>query len=198
MGGKTGWLEEKTKRLTERHWSFHKFAIKGWTVSRREVTQERSWQLALVHKTTNISLWVWTLKCFVPGKWKWHLGPFIQLKQGSCTLLEWAKWRTYSLGSRFLSKLLETWCSTWPYFVKKNYQKLQQQKRCSYSSCVFSCGSRCCISQCAANILQHAFCGQEPQPSITPHSTTSWLLLWHWKAAYAWLLVLFWAYKCLS
>lgn len=53
------------------------------------------------------------------GKWKWHLGPFIQLKQGSCTLLEWAKWRTYSLGSRFLSKLLETWCSTWPYFVKK-------------------------------------------------------------------------------
>lgn len=133
------------------------------------------------------------------------LRPFIQLKRGSCTLLEWHKWRTCSLGSRFLRNLLEAGFSTWLFLQSKTPRVIQGQTGSKKKRILQLFSPRasglhwsicCCISQCAANTQQHARCGQEPQPSITlRHFLTPTVALKSWICMAA---CLFWAYKCLS
>lgn len=132
----------------------------------------RWWQFTSALQTTRISSRRGALqRCgCAPAKWKWHLRPFIQLEAGSRPLLEWAHWRTYSLGSKFLSELPETWCS-WGLFSKITMADLGPKcktgsLKIKFKTIIlqlrFSLWLRlqpqdlCWFSHCAANIQQPA------------------------------------------
>lgn len=115
-----------------------------------------------------------TLQCCVPLTWKWHLRPFIQWKQGSCTLLEWDKWRTCSLGSRFLGILPEAWCSMWLFVVRQKYHDRFPTKTQAGSKKrrLYSCFSPAALAPTGVSLLHLAVCCKYPATcSLWPGAT---------------------------